>query len=236
MTNDLYNRVVILALTLCSCVCEASSSPLQQQLLLAAEQALITKARKLKNDHKAARYSIDDISIPGSISLQPCKQLPDVKISTAPRAGRQRLKLSCPENGWALFASGTIRLYKPVLTSLTLLSAGTKPGISQLQWQEKDIGELRRGYLTSLNELRDRQARRQIKAGTTLTPAMFKPEEIIQRGEEVILIVKTSTLEISMPGRSMEKGTMGKQIRVRNLSSNKVVRGIVSGKGFITVQ
>ena len=215
---------------------ESTGTAFQQQVHSAAIHSLEEKAVKLLRQHQASRYQVSVLNIPARTSLPLCSEALKAEFQSTMRAGHQRLRISCQKPArWSLFVKGNIHVFRPVLTSLRLLSAGDKINSSNLALEERDIGELRRGFFTSQNQLNNRQIARRVKAGSVLTPAMVEPEQLINRGDQVIVTVSQSNIEISMPGRALESGFLGKQIRVRNLSSGKIISGRITDKGIVSI-
>ncbi|MGI9274057.1 MAG: flagellar basal body P-ring formation chaperone FlgA [Endozoicomonas sp.] len=199
-----------------------------QQLQNAATQALEDKAERLTDSHNASRYEVSVDALPRGLRLSGCKDKPDIDFITDESAGPQRLRVSCqyPER-WSVFVKGQISLYIPVLVSRREMSAGDTPSSGDTRLEERDIGELRRGFLTSREQLENRQIARRVRTGDVLTPIMLRSTHAIQRGNRVALVVRDQGFEISMPGEALENGTLNEQIRVRNLSSGKVIQGTV---------
>ncbi|GEM_PF-2038072 len=59
--------------------------------------------------------------------------------------------------------------------------------------------------------------------------------DLIHKGDLVKIFYKNNNIEISTQGEAMEDGEMGKTIRVKNIASNKTVRGIVTGEKEVAV-
>jgi len=76
---------------------------------------------------------------------------------------------------------------------------------------------------------------RNISAGKVITPRLIQMPKLIKRGESVTLLAKTPYLAVRMKGKAMEDGTMGQLIKVRNISSNRVVEGIVAKASIVEV-
>ena len=90
-------------------------------------------------------------------------------------------------------------------------------------------------YLTAPAELSGRTARRALAAGTTLSVDMFTPDLIVRRGQEVTLLSSGGAVEVRANGRAMVDGAAGARIQVQNLSSMRVVEGVVESADLVRV-
>jgi flagella basal body P-ring formation protein FlgA len=90
-------------------------------------------------------------------------------------------------------------------------------------------------YLTAPAELSGRTARRPLAAGTTLSVDMFTPDLIVRRGQEVTLLSSGGAVEVRANGRAMVDGAAGARIQVQNLSSMRVVEGVVESADLVRV-
>jgi len=90
-------------------------------------------------------------------------------------------------------------------------------------------------YLTTAAELNGRTVRRPLAAGTTLSVDMFTPDLIVRRGQEVTLLSSGGAVEVRANGRAMVDGAAGARIQVQNLSSMRVVEGVVESADLVRV-
>lgn len=90
-------------------------------------------------------------------------------------------------------------------------------------------------YLTSVAELGGRTVRRPLRAGTTLSVDMFAPDLIVKRGQEVTLLSAGGAIEVRASGRAMGDGAAGSRIQVQNLTSQRIVEGVVESADLVRV-
>jgi len=50
-----------------------------------------------------------------------------------------------------------------------------------------------------------------------------------------VISAGNSTIQVKMPGEALSAGSVGEQIRVRNLNSKRVVKARVTGPGQVEV-
>lgn len=76
---------------------------------------------------------------------------------------------------------------------------------------------------------------RPLPAGAVLTPAAIASPRIIQRGDRVLLTADVGGISVRVGGQALMHGTLGDRVRVRNLSSQRVVEGLVLADGTIDI-
>jgi flagella basal body P-ring formation protein FlgA len=64
---------------------------------------------------------------------------------------------------------------------------------------------------------------------------MFKADLVIQHGQEVTLVAAAGGIEVRATGRALADGASGSRVKVQNLSSMKVVEGVVEGPDLVRV-
>ncbi|MBN2008099.1 flagellar basal body P-ring formation protein FlgA [candidate division KSB1 bacterium] len=78
-----------------------------------------------------------------------------------------------------------------------------------------------------LDALKDMRAKRYLRAGTILNDSMIEPVPVVERGDLVTLIVRQANVTISTIGKAMDDGCIHDVIDVKNLDSNKRLKGEV---------
>jgi len=90
-------------------------------------------------------------------------------------------------------------------------------------------------YLTKPAELSGRTVRRPLAAGTILSVDMFTADLIVRRGQAVTLLSSGGAVEVRASGRALVDGAAGARIQVQNLSSMRVIEGVVESADLIRV-
>jgi flagellar basal body P-ring formation protein FlgA len=90
-------------------------------------------------------------------------------------------------------------------------------------------------YLTSVAELSGRTARRPLAVGTTLAVDMFTPDLLVHRGQQVTLLSSGGMIEVRATGRALADGAQGARIEVQNLSSMRVIEGVIESADLVRV-
>jgi flagella basal body P-ring formation protein FlgA len=150
--------------------------------------------------------------------------------------GNTTVGIRCPDaDGWRIYVTGKVSLLADVLVARESLARGSPVNEDSVELVERDISSLSRGYLNEPSQLEDKVLRRAVSPGMVLTPNMLESPRIIRRGDRVSLEVSQGALAVRMQGEAVMDGRRGERIRVRSLSSKKIVEGVVTAPGVIKV-
>lgn len=90
-------------------------------------------------------------------------------------------------------------------------------------------------YLTAPGELANKTLKRPLAAGTILAIDMFTPDLLVHRGQQVTLLSSGGALEVRASGRALADAGAGARIQVQNLSSLRVVEGVVESSDVVRI-
>ncbi|MAM89503.1 MAG: flagella basal body P-ring formation protein FlgA [unclassified Hahellaceae] len=217
----------------------------QQQVLAATESFMRAYVRGLNLDTEGERLEYEINSPDARLNYPACRQMPE---ALAPESnsrddskalhsgGRLVLKISCdsPEQ-WTIYTQVRIVHTVSVMQARHAIPRGGSVADAELIAVDTDISKLQRGYFRDRKSLRGWRSKRTIRAGETLSPGMMVKEKAVARGDRVIIVASTAGISIRMQGEALSDGTVGQQISVRNLSSERVVRGRVVARGEVEV-
>lgn len=99
----------------------------------------------------------------------------------------------------------------------------------------RDPADLVQAWYTQPKQLLGLETRRAISAGEVFSPQLLASPRLIRRGQELILFAASGAMTVTMKGEALEDGAKGDMIRVRNLSSNRIVEGRVVGADRVRV-
>ena len=78
-------------------------------------------------------------------------------------------------------------------------------------------------------------ARHQLRPGQALHEADLMKPMIVQRNDTVTIVYEAPGISLTLRGQAQDAGALGDTISVANLQSKRVVQGVVSGPGRVTV-
>ncbi|WP_461537452.1 flagellar basal body P-ring formation chaperone FlgA [Spongorhabdus nitratireducens] len=193
--------------------------------VIAAVEPLASLQAKQVN---ASRFQVIPKPLGSRLNLTACNAPLSVELLSSQSKGVQKLKVSCDSpKRWKIHTQARIEVMAQVLFSNTTLPSGSRVDADQISYQEMDVTKLKRGYLTRPEQLQNKTVRRTVRPNTLLTPGLLRDAILIKRGDRITISSGTTGIIVQMTGVALEDGAAGKQIRVKNISSGKVVHGRV---------
>ena len=213
----------------------------------AAELESLKNIREAAKEFVASQYSNNNDYkqieiIPGKLDprlrLAKCDQALDTAYSSSTRrGGRLTVNIKC--NGakpWTLYVPVQVKIMQDVVVLSQSLPRNTILSQSDLRIEQRDINKLNSGYFSDLNEVIGKKLRRSVGSGLSLSPVYVESQMLIKRGQQVTLLAQTSGITVKMAGKAMANGAAGERIKVKNLSSNRVIEGLITEEGVIRTQ
>jgi len=97
----------------------------------------------------------------------------------------------------------------------------------QFELKRTDVTSLREQPVISTAELVGQRAKRNLRMGSILTTGAMEPVPDIEVGGEVTIVFTDDWGTVTVSGRALETGWVGSRVRVKNLTSGKVIVGTV---------
>ncbi|ASQ46117.1 flagellar basal body P-ring formation chaperone FlgA [Legionella clemsonensis] len=156
-------------------------------------------------------------------------QVPAIRANT--------LGIKCQEtnNRWTLFVPVKIIVQKLVVTAKHPLIKGTLITEDDLETQEIDISQLKQGYFNKVSDVINQICKTNIAQGGVITPHLLRAEPLVHKGERIAIQALSENFSVSMEGIALNDGADGDLIRVKNLSSKKIIEAQVSAKRQVRV-
>ncbi len=134
-----------------------------------------------------------------------------------------------------LSVSGRVKVYEDVLCANKNLGRGQRASATDVVSKKRNIFALGDDVIRHFDELDQKVVRFGVKKGDYLKSSLFEEVPLVKKGDIIRLLSKNENLLIVTSGISKEDGVADKLIRVENLSSGKLVRGIVKDKSTVEV-
>jgi len=215
------------------------ANPLIDQLIGATNQFLEQEIEEhIARGNLQARYEIKLNRLDARLRLPICPedQLSAELESPNVPVGRVTVRLTCNSSSpWRLFVPGQVSLYQEVLVSARPLARDTILRADDLALQERDTSLLRDKYLVDPQQAIGMRLTRPVPPDNIITFAVVEQNEIVRRGDKVVISASNNNVSVRMPGEAMESGTLGAQIRVRNTRSDREIKARVVGPGQVKV-
>src|SRR5699024_8543255 len=167
--------------------------------------------------------------------LDPRLRLPscDRPLSTfaataAAAGGNQSVGVRCEgSRNWTIYVPVKVSRRARVVVLARTVQRDTLLTPEHLDMVTRDVAGLSSGFFTQAEELVGHRVKRSAAAGTVLTPVLVHRPPLIERGDRVTLASGSSAVAVSAPAEALGAGRRGERLRVRNLSSGKVIEAVV---------
>jgi flagella basal body P-ring formation protein FlgA len=128
---------------------------------------------------------------------------------------------------WSLYVPVRVSIYDKVVAAARPLTRGEVLEDGDVKLVERDLAQLQSGYFIDPAEVAGMEVTRTVALDAALTNYLVKEPLQVRRGQRVILVANSGGLEVRMTGEALDDGATGARIKVRNLSSKRVVDGTV---------
>lgn len=150
--------------------------------------------------------------------------------------GNQTIGVKCfAPVAWTVYVPIHVKVFKPVVVAIKSLAAKHIITEADLRMEQHDISTLRQGYLQNIEIAVGQQLKYPIAMGTTIKPRSLMNKKVVHRGEQIVLIATLGKMEVRMAGTALADATQGQRVRVKNISSKRIVEGVVDSPGVVRI-
>ena len=136
---------------------------------------------------------------------------------------------------WTLYVPVKASIFENVVAAARPLQKGKQLDLQDLKLVKSDISKLRSGYYSHIDDVLGKQLTRSITIGAAITMPTVKDPRQIKRGQSINLIAEAGGLRVQMKGKALTDGSTGERIQVRNLSTKRVIEGVVTSPTSVSV-
>jgi flagella basal body P-ring formation protein FlgA len=152
------------------------------------------------------------------------------------KAGRTTIGVRCDgASPWSLYVPVNINANVAVVMIKGPVTRGTILSAANLQLVHIPVAQLPPNYVSNIDQVNGRELARAINRNTFATAAMLKQQNMIQKGQTVIILAQSAGFEVRMGGTALENGQRGERISVKNTNSGRTVEGEVIAENLIAV-
>lgn len=182
------------------------------------------------------RYEIQVNPLDPRLRMPLCSQQLDASLESPTPLGRVTVKVRCNGSApWTVFVPAQVRLLREVVVMTRPLKRESVIDQGDVALRERDVGTLTQGYLTQLEQAVGMKLVRPTVLDQVLTQQHMEQADVIRKGDQVVIVARSGSLSVRMPGEALDRGGIEAQIRVRNLNSKRVVKARVTGPGQVEV-
>jgi flagellar basal body P-ring formation protein FlgA len=155
---------------------------------------------------------------------------------TALTSGRSTIGVRCPAaNPWTIYVTVTVEVETSVLVLRRPLARRARVELADVEPQVRRLPGSASVFVNDTATLQGHRLKRSLPVGTALTVDMLQPDVLVRRGQQVTLIAANDTVQIRAQGEALTEGALSDRVRVKNVSSLKVVEGVVESDGNVRV-
>ncbi|MEY8799563.1 flagellar basal body P-ring formation chaperone FlgA [Leisingera sp. XS_AS12] len=217
----------------------AGLSLLAGAALHAAEDLLAGSAVATLVEEQLLMASGQEIPQDGRIELRLPKGLPDSGLtlkdfSYDPRSGMFAARL-IEADGSSTGFRGQAVIAVPAYVPVRRIPAGVILAENDLRMTEIAMMALPSGSLRNPEELIGKETRRILLQGRPVIEGSVTEPRIVNRGDAVTIVLSDGGLNLSAPGKALEDGAKGDEVRIVNLKSNATLTAEVISDGVVQV-
>jgi flagella basal body P-ring formation protein FlgA len=139
------------------------------------------------------------------------------------------------EKPWTLYVKARISVITSVVVAKSALVRGQKLTSNNVKLEKKELGTLVHGYFTNTRDAIGKVAKRSFRPNELINPALLEAPKLVRRGERVTVVAEIDGIRVHMKGKALADGTSGDRVRVKNITSKKIVEGTVIGTNMVKV-
>lgn len=198
------------------------------------EQALTFLKQKI--DQKLLEPKIRLKKLNPRVQLPRC-QTPLELIDRTPTklAGRTTLGVKCHQPNWQTFISAHIDGKLPVVVSTQgiLKRVVIKP--SHVTLKNVHYKSVPSDALISIENVLGMRTKKTISPNSVITLRSLQPPYMVLKNQPVSILTKIGEVEIHAKGVALEDGVENQRVDIKNISSQKTIKGIVIAPNTVVV-
>jgi flagella basal body P-ring formation protein FlgA len=136
---------------------------------------------------------------------------------------------------WTIYAQVSVSCSVPVLLARHTLAQNSAPLASDFDVETRRMPGLYSHYISDPALLAGQRLRRAVSIGEVLTADALLTAPVIHRGDQITVIAQAGGMQIRASAVALSDGRPDDRIRAQNLSSQRVVEGVVRSAGVIEV-
>jgi flagellar basal body P-ring formation protein FlgA len=170
-------------------------------------------------------------SVDARLRMPVCSEALNARLT-----GQNTVEVECrAAGGWHIYVPVRVQRFSTVLVLARPVAPGEPLSADAVVSQEVDVSRISGAALTAQTPLEGMTATRVLSAGTVLTTSMIRRIPRVRRGEMIALVAGEGGLVVQVAGMALADAATGDTLSVRNMSSQRVVQGIVTASGQVLV-
>ncbi len=231
--------IAIAALALCATLALGTAPAVAEEAQFHAISAIKASAATFLNDHKdiqgQANTTVKIGHIDTRLTLPRCSAPLEAFLPPGGNiSGKTTVGVRCQgSRPWTLYVPASVTSVTRVLITNAPLRRGHVVRAEDIGQQTRDTRSLSRAYLSNPQQVIGKVLKRNLANKALFTSAVLTEPHIIQKGQQVTLQAGSHGLNVSVTAMALNDGAVGEKIRVKNLSSSKIVEGTILASGVV---
>lgn len=134
-----------------------------------------------------------------------------------------------------LYGTAEIEVTQEVVTTTRPFARHETITAEDIRMTSMNLARLPRRVLLTPDEVIGKQTKRPIQAHALIHTYEVQELPLIRKGDAVLILVESHALKVSTMGEALEAGQQGDTIRVKNISSDREVRGVVVDRKTVRI-
>lgn len=176
--------------------------------------------------------SIDGIKVPpGNIELEPI-------FKGRRRDGTSQFEIGFSQDGREIGrfpVTAKVDEFNVVPIASRKVDRGEIIDESSIEMARVNLSALSGEFISDENEVVGKQARSRIEEGSPFRKMYVERAVVVEKGKKVLLQFSSGAFEASATGIALDSRGINEEVRVRNQSSGKIVSGVVTSPGVVSV-
>lgn len=155
--------------------------------------------------------------------------------SPRPGVGRLSVRVECDgPPSWRVWVPVTLPVKVAMVVLKRDLARDALITAADLERVER-VSERPGRWVSDPDQLVGRRLREPLPAGSALQLSATRADRLVMRGQQVTIATRVGPLQVTARGIAVADGGLGARIRVRSLSSNRVLEGVVRSSELVEV-
>lgn len=235
IVTSLRSYICVLASALAALAFSANASANVQPI--ESIQAAAEQFVRASLPEKSVKHFVTAGNLDSRLRLDECASpLEAFSQGTGMNTGRMTIGVRCPSaTPWTIYVPVTVEVEVSVLVLRRPLARRSPVALTDVEPQVRRMPGRASLFVSDAASLQGHRLKRSLPVGTALTVEMLQPNVLVRRGQQVTLIAANSGVQIRAQGQALTEGAADERVRVQNVSSLKVVEGVVESDGVVRV-
>ncbi|QFU20480.1 flagellar basal body P-ring formation chaperone FlgA [Shewanella eurypsychrophilus] len=172
----------------------------------------------------------------GAKNLQACSEPLTIDAASGLVFGNIQRRVQCESQGWSMFVRARVKVSASIPVANRAMKRGELVSRQDIEWQSITLTSSDRHLMTKIDEIVGRQVIRGLRRHKPIQVQQLSAPQWVNIGDKVIIEARSNGFYANMQGEALESGGEGQAIRVKNLSSGKVITAYPTAKGRVVTQ